>query len=165
MSDETLIWGWVIPRGGKKKPVILDRANYDEISAICEEEIHGLGYFPLYTSAPPCDLTAERDRLREALSECQTQAVKDGNEISSLKAWQAGSINCRKAEQDRIDEYKAEADRLREALEFYADELTWADTNPKNDGRLTVLVPSPSFAEIDRGERARAALSPEGIKP
>ncbi|MGO8242987.1 hypothetical protein [Rhizobium johnstonii] len=51
-----------------------------------------------------------------------------------------------------------ERDRLREALEFYADELTWADTNPKNDGRITVLVPSPSFAEIDRGERARAAL-------
>jgi hypothetical protein len=54
-----------------------------------------------------------------------------------------------------------ELDRLREALEFYADELTWDDTNPKDDGRLTVLVPSPSFAEIDRGERARAALSPD----
>ncbi|MBY5821434.1 hypothetical protein [Rhizobium leguminosarum] len=52
-----------------------------------------------------------------------------------------------------------EAELLREALEFYADELTWADTNPKDDDRLTVLVPSPSFAEIDRGNRARAALT------
>lgn len=57
-----------------------------------------------------------------------------------------------------------ELDRLREALEFYADELTWADTHPKNDDRLTVLVPSPSFAEIDRGERAREALASQATE-
>lgn len=46
-------WGWVIPRGGKKKPVILDAANHDEISAICEAEIHENGYFPLYATPQP----------------------------------------------------------------------------------------------------------------
>jgi hypothetical protein len=50
---------------------------------------------------------------------------------------------------------------LEAALEFYADELTWADTNPIDDDRITVLVPSPSFAEIDRGKVARAALIQE----
>lgn len=42
------LWGWVIPRGGKKKPVILSADTHDEISAICEEEIHSQGYFPLF---------------------------------------------------------------------------------------------------------------------
>ncbi|TAX57151.1 hypothetical protein ELI01_18920 [Rhizobium leguminosarum] len=89
-SDEHLIWGWVIPRGGKKKPVILDRDNHDEISAITEEEIHGLGYFPLYSA--PVDLIEERDRLREALSEleryvsmeCYDQWLPEGHAKTSV---------------------------------------------------------------------------------
>lgn len=57
---------------------------------------------------------------------------------------------------------ESRCEELVKALEFYADELTWSDTNPKDDGRLTVLVPSPSFAEIDRGKLARAALKELG---
>lgn len=54
-------WGWVIPRGGKKKPVILGAATFDEASAAAEADIHDLGYFPLYRSAlttsPPTPMT------------------------------------------------------------------------------------------------------------
>lgn len=69
------------------------------------------------------DVSEERDRLREALSECQTQAVKDGNEISNLRAWQAGAISCREAEEGRITEYKAETDRLREENTRFEDKI------------------------------------------
>lgn len=49
MTIKKQLWGWVIPKGGKKKPVILSADNHDEISAITEAEIHGLGYFALYS--------------------------------------------------------------------------------------------------------------------
>ncbi|MGU3399269.1 hypothetical protein ACLBWS_05925 [Brucellaceae bacterium D45D] len=41
-------WGWVIPRSGDKKPVILEASKFDQASAAAEADIHDLGYFPLY---------------------------------------------------------------------------------------------------------------------
>ncbi|MEI3803116.1 hypothetical protein V6R85_01220 [Agrobacterium sp. CCNWLW32] len=55
-------------------------------------------------------LASALESLRRDLAACQEQAVKDGNEISRLKDWQAGAISCREAEQARIDEYKARAE-------------------------------------------------------
>jgi len=46
-------WGWVIPRGGSKKPVIMPSSRFDENSAAAEADIHDHGYFPLYTAPQP----------------------------------------------------------------------------------------------------------------
>ena len=46
-------WGWVIPRGGNKKPVILEASKFDQASAAAEADIHDLGYFPIYTQSAP----------------------------------------------------------------------------------------------------------------
>ena len=46
-------WGWVIPRGGSKKPIILEASKFDQASAAAEADIHDLGYFPIYTQHAP----------------------------------------------------------------------------------------------------------------
>lgn len=46
-------WGWVIPRGGDKKPIILEASKFDQASAAAEADIHDLGYFPIYTQPAP----------------------------------------------------------------------------------------------------------------
>lgn len=51
-------------------------------------------------------LRSRAEKAEAALNECQRQAVKDGNEIARLKAWQDGAISCREAEEARISDYK-----------------------------------------------------------
>lgn len=46
-------WGWIIPRGGSKKPVILEASKFDQASAAAEADIHDLGYFPVYIHSAP----------------------------------------------------------------------------------------------------------------
>ncbi|WP_247996626.1 hypothetical protein [Brucella tritici] len=46
-------WGWIIPRGGSKKPVILEASKFDQTSAAAEADIHDLGYFPVYIHSAP----------------------------------------------------------------------------------------------------------------
>jgi hypothetical protein len=66
------------------------------------------------------DAERERDEWRKSLDECQKQAVKDGNTITKLQAWQKGSLSCREAEEERIDDYRTRAtaaeSKLAEAL-------------------------------------------------
>ena len=54
---------------------------------------------------------------------------------------------------DRIEALEAENERLREALQFYAREYNW-----KSSGVYMCGHSNPSSAEIDRGNKARAAL-------
>jgi len=54
---------------------------------------------------------------------------------------------------DRIEALTAEVERLREALQFYARENSWKSCGMYMSGRS-----NPSSAEIDRGDKARAAL-------
>lgn len=90
-----------------------------------------------------------------------------------------GSCACCRAEQeeqrkqDYVDRLRSENARLRAALEFYADEATWAAKETENPGTPSTWCPerglvlgtsasttiSPMHvASEDRGERARAAL-------
>lgn len=46
-------WGWCIPRGGDKKPIILEASKFLESAAKAEAAIHELGYFPLYLHPAP----------------------------------------------------------------------------------------------------------------
>lgn len=50
-----------------------------------------------------------------------------------------------------------EEDRMRAALEFYADETRWIKDQSTPSGGIDL----PSFAEKDKGDIARAALSAE----
>ncbi len=81
-------WGWVIPRGGKKKPIILDAFNNDEISAICEAEIHGLGYFPLFV-IPQKDRVSD---LENALRDVRTAIIDADPEVLCCTLWMPDDI-------------------------------------------------------------------------
>jgi hypothetical protein len=54
---------------------------------------------------------------------------------------------------DRIEAQAREIERLLEALQFYARENSWKSCGMYMSGRS-----NPSSAEIDRGDKARAAL-------
>ncbi|PZU68164.1 MAG: hypothetical protein DI546_20895 [Rhizobium sp.] len=87
-------------------------------------------------------LQRENEDKSRDLSACQEQAVKDGNEISSLKAWQAGAISCREAEQARIDEYKARAEAAEAEVKRLKTELVFAKpvySRRQIEDRLKVL--------------------------
>ncbi|MCZ7974420.1 hypothetical protein O9X80_07945 [Agrobacterium salinitolerans] len=93
----------------------------------------GMALVAHFDKAPSAALTStleilqrENEEKSRDLSACQEQAVKDGNEISSLKAWQAGAISCREAEQARIDEYKRELERALCAHDLATREQTAA---------------------------------------
>ena len=58
-------WGWVIPRGGSKKPIILEASKFDQASAAAEADIHDLGYFPIYTQ-PVSSPSPRAQALEEA---------------------------------------------------------------------------------------------------
>lgn len=64
-------WGWVIPRGGDKKPIIIEASKFDQASAAAEADIHDLGYFPIYTQpvsspSPRAKALEEAERLDAA---------------------------------------------------------------------------------------------------
>lgn len=60
----------------------------------------------------------------------------------------------RLAAADLIETQAREIERLRGALQFYARENSWKSCGMYMSGR-----PNPSSAEIDRGDKARAALA------
>lgn len=60
-AGEAEPWGWVIPKRGKRKPVIFEADKFDEVSAAAEAEIDDLGYFPVYPTPP--DASAIRGAL------------------------------------------------------------------------------------------------------
>ena len=72
-------------------------------------------------------------------AEAAEALVDDG---ALMAAWQSGY-------QDGKDTGKAERDRYREALEFYADEQSW--NGPQS-------YPRTPWTDDDKGKRARAAL-------
>ena len=59
----------------------------------------------------------------------------------------------RLAAADLIETHAREIEQLREALQFYARENSWRSCGMYMSGR-----PNPYSAEIDRGDKARAAL-------
>ncbi len=66
-------WGWVIPRGGSKKPIILEASKFDQASAAAEADIHDFGYFPIYAQpvsspSPRAQALEEAARVAEQFS-------------------------------------------------------------------------------------------------
>lgn len=56
----------------------------------------------------------------------------------------------------RVKVLEAEVERLRGELRFYAREQSWKSSGVYMSGKA-----QPTAAEIDRGDRARAALEPK----
>ena len=58
-----------------------------------------------------------------------------------------------------LAEAQAEIEKLRKALEWYADERSWRSETVDVDV-CAIPIPLSSEAEMDRGRIARAALAP-----
>jgi hypothetical protein len=71
-------WGWVIPRGGDKKPIILEASKFDQASAAAEADIHDLGYFPIYTQ-PVSSPSPRAQALEEAEKDARVEALEADN--------------------------------------------------------------------------------------
>lgn len=88
-------------------------------------------------------------------------ALDDPNVCDAMKAdinrwFSAGFLyldEVRKLMQTEREALEAENERLREALRFYARENSWKSCGMYMSGHA-----NPSSAEIDRGNKARAAL-------
>lgn len=80
----------------------------------------------------------------------------DGCDVGASNGTKTNYCQGCKERQDRLETLTAENERLREALGFYAYKFNWKSCGVYMSGQ-----PQPSGAEIDRGDKARAALQPQ----
>lgn len=83
-------WGWVIPRGGSKKPIILEASKFDQASAAAEADIHDFGYFPIY--AQPVSAPSPRAQALEEAAKIAFDVSENGHYYGEASVDSTSSI-------------------------------------------------------------------------